>query len=167
MTDYDKIVRDIRGFLPQDPPHSGRFDIMELPRREFYPRAAMYGAEFSRAYYHPTYREAAFQKPVEPETVVHELTHAVMDVDWAIYRPEWFCEGFAEMMVHVLCRGRFPRHVRKPPAVVGAPRALLYGMDFETNYHALAGHVAWLAWNEGMRPLLQRFSAAKGGLGGR
>lgn len=156
--DMDKIVSDIRTFLPKPAPRTGAFDILVLPDQEFRAKACAVGAEFAHAYYQSRPSQVVFRAPVFVDTAVHELTHAAMDADWGIFRPEWLCEGFAEMATYILVRGHLPRRIARPPMAVGAPRALLYGMEFKKHYAELASHIAWLAWNEGMRHLLERFA---------
>lgn len=159
--DYERIARQIRDFLPSSPPCRGTVEVYELTSWNFELIACADHAGGSKGYYRMCPRAVVLRSPVDRETAVHEMTHAVVDCDWGITRPEWFCEGLAEMVVHVLVRGCLPRRRMAPPAVVSLGRHALYGPGFNDHYRILASYVAWLAWNEGMRNLLERFM--KGG----
>ena len=154
----DKIVADIRTFLPKPSPRHGTFDILCLGKEAFKAESCRDGAEFSCAYYRMIRPTVVLLLPVSAHTVHHELTHAIMDADWGIHTPGWLCEGFAELVMSVLVEGRIPPRIMRKPMAVHAPRSILYGPDHHKHYRELASHIAWLAWNEGMRHLLERFA---------
>jgi hypothetical protein len=156
---------EIRGFLPRPAPRTGDVDVLVLSDDAFLCQARLDGALALSAtggvlaYYRTAWpRRVVLKWDSPPDVAVHELAHAVMDSDWGVISPRWLCEGFAEMIMSVLCRGRLPLRRRRAPEAVTAPPGILYGSEFQRHYDELAEHVTFLAARVGMRSLLRQYS---------
>lgn len=156
---FDVLTRAVRNQLPSDPPRRGTFGIHVLPMRELLCRASSLGVPQAASYYHPATREVVLRVGCDRAGAIHEIVHAVMDVDWNVTSPEWICEGFAELVTARVMGTPIPHP--QPISLESAERVMgrevLYGPGFADHYRTCAGHVAWLCQREGMRKTLERF----------